>query len=146
MISSFIDPRGLLQVTCEMVAIGTLRALKAIGVNWEMVDFDTGCSSLPCLKRFPFDVLKIDRSFVHNIALNADDVATAASIIPLLHGTNLDVIAEAVGTQKQLTYLCEHSCDQMQGCYFSKPLPVKTFERVPRMSRGLLSEFESASA
>ncbi len=118
-------------------AISTLRELKAIGVKLSIDDFGTGYSSLSYLKRFPIDVLKIDRSFVRDIALDTDDAAIVASIISLSHNLKLNVIAEGVETKEQLTYLRQHGCDEMQGYYFSKPVSAERFEQILKDGREL---------
>ncbi len=105
-------------------AIAILRDLKTLGVHISIDDFGTGYSSLSYLKRFPIDVLKIDQSFVRDITDDADDAAIVTSIISLAHSLRLKVIAEGVETAEQLAYLREHDCDQIQGYYFSKPLPL----------------------
>ncbi|WP_052452045.1 bifunctional diguanylate cyclase/phosphodiesterase [Noviherbaspirillum autotrophicum] len=118
-------------------AIGALRELKKLGVHLSVDDFGTGYSSLSYLKRFPIDVLKIDQSFVRDITLNGDGAELVRSIISLAHGLRLQVIAEGVETEEQLTYLWQHGCDQMQGYYFSKPLVADAFEQLLREGRKL---------
>ena len=103
-------------------AIGILRELNALGVKLSIDDFGTGYSSLSYLKRFPIDVLKIDRSFVNDITIDSDDAAIVSSIVSLAHSLRLQVIAEGVETEAQLNYLREHDCDQIQGYFFSRPV------------------------
>ncbi|HTH44259.1 MAG TPA: EAL domain-containing protein [Oxalicibacterium sp.] len=126
-------------------AIGVLRELKALGVQLSIDDFGTGYSSLSYLKRFPIDVLKIDRSFVNDITIDSDDAAIVATIISLAHSLRLQVIAEGVETEAQLAYLRQHDCDQMQGYFFSPPLNAEAFahmreegKRLPIPSTGSL--------
>lgn len=118
-------------------AIGVLRELKALGVHLSVDDFGTGYSSLSYLKRFPINLLKIDQSFVRDITLNSDGAELVRSIISLAHGLRLQVIAEGVETEEQLTYLRQHGCDQMQGYYFSQPLAADAFEQLLREERAL---------
>ena len=109
------------------LAVDLLHTMKALGVKLSIDDFGTGYSSLSYLSRFPIDVLKIDRSFVAAIARDSNDAAIVASIINLAHNLKLSVIAEGVETADQLDYLQRHGCDQMQGYYFSRPLPGADF-------------------
>ncbi len=117
--------------------IGVLRELKALGVHLSIDDFGTGYSSLSYLKRFPIDVLKIDRSFVNDITSNGADAAIVHSIISLAHNLRLKVIAEGVETEEQLAHLRQRDCDQMQGFYFSKPLAPDAFEMLLKEGKKL---------
>jgi diguanylate cyclase (GGDEF)-like protein/PAS domain S-box-containing protein len=103
--------------------LSTLNALKEIGVTVSVDDFGTGYSSISYLKRFPIDRLKVDRSFIMDIPADKDDMAITAAVIAMAHSLKLDVVAEGVETKEQLDYLLENDCDEVQGYYFSKPLP-----------------------
>nr|WP_035627050.1 EAL domain-containing protein [Herminiimonas sp. CN] len=118
-------------------AIGILRDLKALGLQLSIDDFGTGYSSLSYLKRFPIDVLKIDQSFVRDITVDPDDAAIVATIISLAHSLRINVIAEGVETAAQLAYLQRNHCDEMQGYYFSRPVPADAFERILRQDKSL---------
>jgi diguanylate cyclase (GGDEF)-like protein/PAS domain S-box-containing protein len=133
---SGLDPACLeIEVTESIVmrdvegTIATMHQLKALGVQLSVDDFGTGYSSLAYLKRFPIDVLKIDQSFVRDIATNPDDATIVVSIIALAHNLRLQVIAEGVETRAQLAYLRRHECDEIQGYYFSKPVAAAAIAR-----------------
>ena len=114
----------------EEDTIAMLNRLRAIGVRLAIDDFGTGYSSLAYLKRFPLDVLKIDKSFVDDIPFKPDDMAIAATIISMGHTLGFKVLAEGVETTEQLDFLTEHSCDMYQGYLKNKPLPAGEFEQL----------------
>ncbi|WP_338759084.1 EAL domain-containing protein [Massilia sp. METH4] len=111
-------------------AVDLLHQLKALGVALSIDDFGTGYSSFSYLRRFPIDVLKIDRSFVADIASDADEAAIVVSIIALARNLKLRVIAEGVESPAQLDFLRAQGCHEMQGYLFSRPLPAEDFERM----------------
>ena len=117
--------------------IATLTRLKAMGVKLSIDDFGTGYSSLSYLKRFPIDMLKIDQSFVRNITTDPDDAAIAKTIISMAHDMQLKVIAEGVETEEQKSFLRLRHCDEMQGYFFSRPVPAGEFEVLLRERRCL---------
>ncbi len=104
-----------------------LHKLNDMGVRLSVDDFGTGYSALSYLKRFPFDVLKIDRSFVRDITRDRDNAALAKAIIAMAHGLDMQVIAEGVESAAQRDFLVDQQCDMMQGYYFSRPLPPDDF-------------------
>ena len=125
----------LVTSTDRMIAI--LRNLKGAGVQISINDFGTGNSSLAYLRRFPIDKLKIDHSFIRNVTRSSDAAATALSIIRMGHSLDLKVIAQGVQTAPQLAYLRGHQCDQIQGYFFSPPLPVPALELLLRAGTSL---------
>jgi diguanylate cyclase (GGDEF)-like protein/PAS domain S-box-containing protein len=114
-------------VTDPVLAAATLEALQAHGVHVAIDDFGKGYSSLIQLKRLPIDELKIDSSFVREIALDRDDAAIVQAIIGLAHNLDLKVVAEGVETQDQLNFLKNAGCDEAQGYFFSRPIPAAEF-------------------
>ena len=126
-----VDPRLLeLELTESGVmgnparAIAMLHRLHAIGMSIAIDDFGTGYSSLSYLKRLPIDTLKIDASFVRDIANDPSDAAIVMAIITLGHVLHMTVIAEGVETAEQVAFLRAHGCDQLQGHYFSAAVPA----------------------
>jgi EAL domain-containing protein (putative c-di-GMP-specific phosphodiesterase class I) len=106
------------------VMFSVLQELRAMGLKLAIDDFGTGYSSLSYLRQFPVGRLKIDRSFVRDVAVNPDDAAITTAIISMAKSLNLKVIAEGVEDEAQMTFLRAHQCDEIQGYYFSKPLAV----------------------
>jgi EAL domain-containing protein (putative c-di-GMP-specific phosphodiesterase class I) len=111
-------------------AVEKMRELKSMGVSLSIDDFGTGYSSLSALKSFPISRLKIDKSFVSDLATSQDDQAIAMAVISLGHKLNLRVIAEGVETEAQRDFLRANDCDEMQGYLFSRPVPA---ERIAEM-------------
>ncbi len=109
--------------------IAMLDELNELGVQISLDDFGTGYSSLSYLKRLPVDRLKVDRSFVQDIATDADDATIVRTIIALGHNLGLKVVAEGVETEQQLDFLRSNHCDELQGYYFAKPMAVADFAR-----------------
>jgi len=105
-------------------AASMLNRLKGMGINISIDDFGTGFSSLASLKRLPIDALKIDQSFVREATSDPDDAALVMAIITLSHNLRLKVVAEGVETEDQLRFLQLLRCDEIQGYFFSKPLPA----------------------
>lgn len=110
--------------------IETLEKLKSMGIRIAIDDFGTGYSSLGYLKRLPVDILKIDRSFVSDVTDNRDDAAIVEAIIAMAQSLKLQVIAEGVETAGQLEFLQAHQCNEIQGFYFSRPLPAEQAEQL----------------
>ena len=132
-----LDPLSLdVEITESMLvkdvqtAISTLNELRELGIKVSIDDFGTGYSSLNYLKRFPFDTLKIDQSFIRNVQADSKSAAITIAIIEMAHSLNLKVIAEGVETEGELEFLRRHNCDGVQGYLFSRPLPVDEFQKL----------------
>jgi len=120
-------------------AAGMLNRLKSRGINISIDDFGTGFSSLASLKRLPIDALKIDQSFVREATTDDDDAALVMAIITLAHNLRLKVIAEGVETEDQLRFLQLLRCDEIQGYFFSRPLPADTLVSLFDSHSGFIS-------
>jgi diguanylate cyclase (GGDEF)-like protein/PAS domain S-box-containing protein len=137
MIRSVLDETGIdarwleLEITESSVmeepeqALTTLQQLFSMGIRLAVDDFGTGYSSLGYLKKFPLNLLKIDRSFVADIAVDQDDAAIVDSIIAMAHRLNLEVVAEGIERQNQLDFLRQHECDVGQGFLYARPMPFQ---------------------
>jgi EAL domain-containing protein (putative c-di-GMP-specific phosphodiesterase class I) len=124
-----VDPQYLeLELTESLllsnadVMFEVLKDLKDMGLKLVIDDFGTGYSSLSYLRQLPVTKLKIDRSFIRDVAVNSDDAAITTAIINMSKGLNLKVIAEGVEDEAQLSFLRKHQCDEFQGYYFSRPV------------------------
>jgi EAL domain-containing protein (putative c-di-GMP-specific phosphodiesterase class I) len=140
-VSGFLSEIGLspslleLEVTEDIVlvdeaqALDTFRQIRELGVQIAFDDFGTGYASLSYLKKFPLDILKIDRSFVAELRQKRDDAAIVEATISLGKQFNLSVIAEGIEDAETAAILHEMGCDEGQGYHFGKPMPAREFER-----------------
>jgi diguanylate cyclase (GGDEF)-like protein len=112
------------------VVVANLEALRSMSIGISIDDFGTGYSSLTYLKRYPINSLKIDRSFVTDVATNPADAGIVRAVVEMAHGMKLNVIAEGVETKDQFSYLQRYGCDEMQGYWFSRPLPVEAVDKL----------------
>jgi len=113
----------------------TLRDLKNLGVRIAMDDFGTGYSSLGNLRSFPFDKIKIDRSFVSDLENNPDAMSIVHAVVGLGHSLGMATCAEGVETSEQLAYLRSEGCSEVQGYYYSKPKPAVEVDKMIRQAR-----------
>jgi len=134
-----LDPKYLeLELTESVLmhdvpgAIAAMRELGALGVHFSIDDFGTGYSSLSALKSFPAARLKIDQSFVRNLAGDASDRKIARAVISLGQKLNMKVIAEGVETDEQLAFLQDSECDEIQGYHFSRPVESEAIAHMLR--------------
>jgi diguanylate cyclase (GGDEF)-like protein/PAS domain S-box-containing protein len=134
-----MDPRCLELELTESVLMtrpestaSVLNALREKGITVALDDFGTGFSSLSYLTKFPVDALKIDQSFIRRISKSSDDATIVTAVIAMARSLKLRVIAEGVETTKELEFLRARHCDEVQGYYFSKPLPAEQFANLLR--------------
>jgi EAL domain-containing protein (putative c-di-GMP-specific phosphodiesterase class I) len=113
----------------DAATLATLRKLGDLGVAIALDDFGTGYSSLSYLRRFPFDRVKIDRSFIAEITTSPSARALTTAIIAMAHSLGLQVVAEGVETEAQAEHLTSRSCDELQGFLFSLPVTAEEFVR-----------------
>ena len=118
-------------------SVDMLARLKRLGIRVSVDDFGTGYSSLAYLRRFPLDAVKIDGAFIRDVTTDADDAAITLAIIGMAHRLNLQVIAECVETAEQLEFLRANGCDQAQGYYIARPMPVQELELLWRETGGI---------
>jgi EAL domain-containing protein (putative c-di-GMP-specific phosphodiesterase class I) len=107
----------------------TLQGFRDLGMSIAIDDFGTGYSALGYLKRFPIDVLKIDRSFTHDITLERDSTELTKAIITMARSLNLELVAEGIETETQELFLQAHGCHLGQGYRYGKPMPKEQFEQ-----------------
>ena len=145
-----IMPRHLeIEITESILAqessASLLRRVSVTGVQFSIDDFGTGFSSLSYLRRFPIDTLKIDQSFVRDIPGNTDSAALAVAIIAMAHSLDIRVVAEGVETTEQHGFMQYHNCDEMQGYFFSKPLPAEDLTQLLAKTSPPLMHLENLS-
>lgn len=110
-------------------AIETMKQLRAMGIHLSLDDFGTGYSSLAYLKKFPLNTLKIDKAFVDDIEQSEQGRNMVATIVTIAHNLDMEVVAEGVESNKQLTFLSSLGCEQLQGYLYSKPLATEKFQQ-----------------
>ena len=136
---------GIVLLNAEAV-IRTMKSLSEIGVSHALDDFGTGYSSLSYLQRLPVERIKIDRSFVSDITANPGDAAIARAVVGMAHSLNMTVIAEGVETEAQLGYLRGLGCEEIQGFFFSRPLPENDFAELLKSGRCIKPAPQASSA
>jgi EAL domain-containing protein (putative c-di-GMP-specific phosphodiesterase class I) len=122
-------------------SLAVLRAMKDLGVSIVLDDFGIGYSSMRYLQMFPFDKIKIDKSFIQSMTIHADSAAIVSAIAGLGRTLNIETTAEGVETPEQFTFLRTAGCQFAQGFLFSRPVPIAdlTFERPEALRRGAMA-------
>lgn len=123
-----------LMIDDKLSAIQIIKKLKSLGIQLAIDDFGTGYSSLECLHYLPFDILKIDRYFIHNVMENPDKITILKAIIKMSHQLNLKTVAESVETLEERELLYTNKCDLAQGYLFSPPISAEDFDQLLRRS------------
>ncbi|HIJ21319.1 MAG: EAL domain-containing protein [Gammaproteobacteria bacterium] len=111
-------------------AARSLQKIRSAGIQIAVDDFGTGYSTLNYLQRLPVDIIKIDQQFIKEIPSSKDDMTLVKAVIAMAHSMGFDVVAEGVETKVQADFLREHQCEELQGFYFSKPVPANEFEQL----------------
>jgi EAL domain-containing protein (putative c-di-GMP-specific phosphodiesterase class I) len=107
--------------------VSILRKLKSLGIHIALDDFGSGYSSLSYLHAFPFEKIKIDRTFIGDLEHNHHSMAIVRAIITLCHSLNIPVLAEGVETETQLAFLAKEGCDEVQGFFAGRPYPIEAY-------------------
>lgn len=124
----------------------TLNGLKGLGVRISMDDFGTGYSSLSYLQRFPFDKIKLDQSFIQDLGNSAEASAIVKTVLDLGKSLGMKTTAEGVETADQLEFLVNNGCDQIQGYYFSRPVPASQIQALLESESLIVVDFETAKS
>lgn len=147
MVEQVLEDTGLeadsleLEITESMLlepeSATTIQNLSDLGVHFSIDDFGTGYSSLSYLKRYPINTLKIDRSFIRDLATNQEDEAIVKAVIAMAQSLKMNVVAEGVETRGQYSLIRDFHCDEVQGFYFSRPLPTDQCSRLLKQDGSL---------
>jgi len=150
---SGIEPRDLELEVTENVLINNAEAaftrlseLKALGVRLSLDDFGTGYSSFKYLKNFPFDTLKIDRSFIKNIHNDPKNRAIVVAMIQMARTLDMKVVAEGVETTSEFAFLYSYDCDEIQGYLFSPAIPSQSLQRLIECHHPIPTFMEASNA
>ena len=147
-----LDPKRLeLEITESLLladnetTLKTLHRLRALGVRISMDDFGTGYSSLSYLRSFPFDKIKIDRSFMRDLKSRSDSLAIVKAVIGLGHSLGMSTTAEGIETQEQLAAVREQGCNEVQGFLFSPPISASSVAELLAAQQPALGKLRRAS-